>query len=135
MNNERKDTRVKRIPLHEQTLLRGETRDGFKRAWVFEKDVAAYKKAGWSIVGDPSIKTHDGQIQMTESFGSAITRQLNRGIDAKDRLALLMELPIELYNEDYEHEQRDISLRESLLDRTGELSHPNMYGTTEISRD
>lgn len=133
--SERKDTRVERIPLHQQNILKAHTRDGFVRSWVFERMVDRYKLAGWSIVEDPEMKTHDGQIQISEKFGSAVTRVLNLDPFAVDRTAILMEIPENIYKEDYMHEQRQIALQEQLIDRAGELANRNFYGKVEISRE
>lgn len=138
MKSERNEEEVKRVPLHKQNVLIGLTRDGFQRGWVFECDIARYGLAGWTIVEDPDAKTHDGQIYLEGQLGTAVTRMLNKGYtcDADKRNSVLMEIPIELYKEDYMHEQNQIAANEKLVDATGELAkHNNVYGSVEISHN
>lgn len=134
--SERKEKEKTRVPLHQQNVLTEHTRDGFKRSWVFEGDVERYKLAGWELVDDPDIQTHDGQIHLESRFGSAVTRVLNKGhtSDTNRRIALLMEIPADIYEEDYRHEQQQIDATESSIDETGEIAKKNYYGSVEFSR-
>lgn len=138
-NTEIKETaravnRPQRVPLHKQNVFTAETRAGFKRMWVNELPgrVESYELAGWTIVADTNVKTHDGQAQVESQLDSVVRRVVNKDPQAPSRTAVLMEIPLELYAEDHAAAQAEIDESERAFDKTGELQKQNMYGNFNV---
>lgn len=113
---------VKRVPLNQQNVLATNyTRPGFMPMWVNETvgAIDAHVLAGWVPVVDPRMKitTHDNLSQVESRFDSVVRRVVNKGLDAPCRTAILMEIPIEIYEEDQKAEQKLIDDKENTLKR------------------
>lgn len=126
-----KKKEVKRVPLHQQNVFTAEKREGFMRMWVNEEvgRVAAHELAGWTIVSDPNMKTHDNLSQMESQFDSVVRRVVNRDPHAPCRTAVLMEIPQHFYDADCLAEQKLIDEKEKEFKR----NLPHEYGQVSLS--
>lgn len=124
----------KRVPLHQQSVFTAENRPGFKRMWVNEAPglVESYNLAGWKAVLQQDMATHNGQIQFETQMDSVVRRVVNRDIRASWKTAVLMEIPLEIYEEDQRAEQKVIDDQEKSW--TQKSTNPNEYGEASISR-
>lgn len=131
--------RPKRTPLHEgqRRLLEAKPRPGFKRRFVTESigRVEAFLAAGWTIVeGDEDISVRRAQTE--GKLGSSVRRVVNRGSTATAQTGILMEIPEELYNADFEakmrlQDERDKQIDPVLLQR----ENPGLYGSITIENN
>lgn len=128
---ERAKNRPERVPLHKQNVFIAEQREGFKRMWVNESigTVPSYELAGWSLVIDHKMQTHDNLSQVESQFDSVVRRVVNKDPNAPCRTAVLMEMPLEMYNADQAAEQAVINEQEKLWKKTKQ----NEYGDVNIS--
>lgn len=133
-DQQRAKNRPTRVPLHKQNVFTAEQRDGFKRYWVNETPgmVESYQLAGWNLVAD-GTKTHDQLSQVESQMGSVVRRVVNKDPQAPCKTAVLMEIPIQLYEEDQADEQRRIDEIEQSFDQTGEMRKRNLYGNVNVS--
>ncbi len=122
---------VERVPLHRQNVLMGDKRPGFKRMWVNESvgNVEAYRLAGWELVIDSKMKTHDSLSQVESQFDSVVRRVVNKDPFAPYKTAVLMEIPIEIYEEDQRAEQALIDEAEKQYKKL----KPQEYGEVTFS--
>lgn len=127
----RATNRVTRVPMHKQNVFTAANREGFKRMWVNEYigAVAAYELAGWAVVVDASMATHDGLAQVESQLDSVVRRVVNRDPHAPCRTAVLMEIPLELYNEDQTAEQSALEEQEKQWNK----AKSNEYGSVNIT--
>lgn len=123
--------RVTRVPMHKQNVFTASSREGFKRMWVNEYigAIAAHELAGWSVVVDESMKTHDNLSQVESQMDSVVRRVVNRDPHAPCRTAVLMEMPLEIYEEDQAAEQAILEEQEKQWSK----SRNNEYGSINIS--
>lgn len=126
-----KDKRPQRVPMHKQNIFTAQARPGFKRMWVNEYigAVASHELAGWSLVIDASMQTHDGQAQVESQLDSVVRRVVNRDPHAPCRTAVLMEMPVETYEEDQAAEQAILEAQEKQWNK----ARNNEYGEIKIS--
>lgn len=131
MNSERAKNRVTRVPMHKQNVFTASGKEGFKRMWVNEYigAVAAHELAGWAPVLDDSMKTHDGLSQVESQLDSVVRRVVNRDPHAPCRTAILMEIPLEIYNEDQAAEQGILEEQEKQWNKLKN----NEYGSLNIT--
>ena len=129
-DDERAKSRPERVPLHKQRLFEGQTRPGYVRRFVNDSPgrIDSFILAGWTIVSGDSAVTHDGLSHVESQLGSGIHRVVNKGINAESRVAYLMEIPEELYNEDQMAKQLKIDKTEEAFDQEGILRAAQMYG-------
>ncbi len=98
-----------RVPLHSQNILVADyNKPGWKPKWVNESvgNVDAHFLAGWTMVLNPNMKTHDNLSQVESQMDSVVRRVVNKYADAPFRTAVLMEIPLSIYEEDHREEQR-----------------------------
>lgn len=127
--------RPQRVPLHKQNIFTAEQKAGFKRMWVNELPgrVESYELAGWTVVVDAKMKTSDGQAQVESQLDSVVRRVVNKDPNAPSRTAILMEIPVELYDEDHRAAQALIDEQERAFDQTGQMRRNDMYGDINVS--
>lgn len=115
-----KKTRPKRVPLRKQKILDAKPRPGYVRRWVNDEfgRIAAFKAAGWTpVVGDEDASERRAQDE--SKFGTAVIRVVNRGSTARANIAVLMEIPEELYEADQIAKQEELDRTEKALDPHG----------------
>lgn len=107
-----KQTR-KRVRLGSRNVLTAAQRPGFKRRFVNDiKDrIQEFKEAGYSIV-EEKVQVGDPKIGRPNQLGSSVSSQ------GDGQRKVLMEIPEEYYNEDYQAEQEKISQKENEIRRT-----------------
>lgn len=129
--SKQQEKRPQRVPLHQQNVFTAVNRDGFKRMWVNEYigAVASYELAGWSVVCEDNLKTHDELSQVETQMDSVVRRVVNKDPNAPCRTAVLMEIPLELYEEDQRAEQQVLEEQEKQWNRKGK----DQYGDVNIS--
>jgi len=133
--SKRAKKRPSRVPMHKQNILVAMNREGFKRLWVNEYigRVESYELAGWNVVEDANLQTHDGLSQVESQTGSVVRRVVNKDPNAPCKTAVLMEIPIELYEEDQAAEQAEIDETQRSFDKT--MGGGNTYGDLNISHN
>lgn len=131
-------SRPKRTPLAKQAKLKFDQKPGYMTRVVNEEfgRIEAFLTAGWKIrEGGDLTNRKDGTD--ASQMGSAVRRVVNKGRDASAHTAVVMEIPIELYNEDYLEKQKDVDEIEKRINPQkykidgadfGEMSYDNrMY--------
>lgn len=123
--------KVQRVPLHQQNVFIAQNREGYKRMWVNEYIgvVASHELAGWSVVNDTSMATHDGLAQVESQMDSVVRRVVNKDPHAPCRTAVLMEIPLSIYEEDQKAEQQVLDDQEKAWNRRSK----DQYGDINIS--
>lgn len=104
----------KRIPLGTRNVLTAPKRPGFVRRFVNDTGdrIQRFKDAGYSIVED-DIQVGDPKIGKSDKLGSSVEANVGGG-----RRAVLMEIPEEYYNEDYNAAQNKITAVENEMRRS-----------------
>lgn len=124
---------TKRIPLHKQNLFTAPNIPGFKTMFVNETvgAIEAHQLAGWELVIDDKLKmkTHDSLSQVETQFDSVVRRVVNKSPRASFRHAVLMKIPLHIYEEDQTAEQAEISSREQQY----KYKTKDEYGDVNIS--
>lgn len=133
IDNKRDNVARERVPLHKQKIFEAPEKEGFKRKWVevLPGNVERHELAGWTAVLDPTISTHDNLAHIETAMGSAITRVVNQDPLAKCRQNILMEIPIEWYNEDFFAEQNKVLAKEKEFTRPAD-PRKGEYGDVKI---
>lgn len=129
---EKRDERIKRVPVQRAKILFAEQKPGFKRRWVNEEigKVNDHLAAGWRLVQDPKADISDPDVKNGTSLDSAVRRVVNRDPLARATTAVLMEIPLEYFNEDYTNAQRDVDESEKGIDPK-KYSGDDYYGGME----
>ena len=106
-------TARKRVPLGSRNILTAPKKQGFVRRFVNDKGdrIQAFKDAGWNPVEDTPVG--DEKIGRASTMGS----MTNPSVGAGQR-AILMEIPEEYYEEDYNKAQQEITAVENEIRRT-----------------
>jgi hypothetical protein len=104
-----------RVPLGTRQVLTSEQREGFHRRWVNDVDtrIQQYLNAGYTPVEGESDTSVD-RAQDPSKEGSALVRKhVGNGV-----YAVLMEVPLEIYNADKAVLHKEIDETEELIDPT-----------------
>jgi len=103
-------SRPKRVPIHEQRdKLSTTQKPGFVRRWV--NDVVGrlekFDRAGWVPVDRNDVDVNHGEVAGSNThLGSGVSKDVGRTRAGDGTQAVLMEIPIELYEEDQAAKQR-----------------------------
>lgn len=102
----------KRIPLGTRNILTAPRKAGFVRRFVNDKGdrVQVFKDAGWNLVEDTLVG--DPKLGKASSMGSLTNPSVGAG-----QRALLMEIPENYYQEDYNAAQAKITQVENEIKR------------------
>lgn len=135
-DDSRAKQRPERIPLAKQRIIGFDQRDGYVRRFVNDVPgrIASFIRAGWTIVSENGDKSHDGLAHVETQLGSAVQRVVNKGINAEARVAILMEIPKDLFDEDQAAKQDAIDKKEASFDHEGLLKAAQMYGRVNIRK-
>lgn len=127
-------THPKRVPIHQQKSLSAKTRTGFVRRIVNEElgRVESFKMAGWTVVEGRNENDSDIRAQNGTQLGTEVRYVVNRDHQARCSTAVLMEIPEELYNEDYLEQQKDIAANEAGLDPQKAMQRGADYGSMQL---
>lgn len=130
-DDKRANKRPERVPLHKQKICVADNREGYMRRMVLDKPgrIDAFIKAGWTLVDGDIETTHDGLAHIEGQLGSKIRRVVNRDPKAEAKHAVLMEIPIEWYEQDKLEQQKLIDEQEAAFDQSGEHRKSGMYGS------
>lgn len=103
----------KRIPLGTRNILTAPKKAGFVRRFVNDKGdrLQSFKDAGWKAV-DGDVQVGDPKVGRATSIGSGVNPHVGGG-----ERAVLMEIPEEIYNEDYAASQAEITKVENEIKR------------------
>lgn len=134
-----KEARPKRVPLHEQRRDRL-TVHGKSSNYIYrivndiDDRVEQFKLAGYEVV-EKSHKVNDKSVvESNISMGSGTRMNVGSG-----RQAVLMRIPRDIYEKDQHAKQADITRKENLLIRkkkhNDEVDNDGNYGEVSISRD
>lgn len=129
----RESTRPQRVPMHEQqrNVLTTNTRPGYVRRWVndVQDRVDRFMQAGWTLV-EGAVKVGDTPADnLNSSLGTGARRPVGAGT-----VAVLMEIPEDLYAADQAAKQADISSKEEEMYRRLNSGADGTYGEVEIFR-
>lgn len=122
-----------RVPVHRQNLYTPYQREGFHARWVNEVPgaVQRYLNAGWTLV-QGQMENNEKRAQTETQLGNAWRMVVNRSPNAPCQTAVLMEIPKELYDEDYADAQKYNDYVMGQIDpakhRVGEMD----YGKLEL---
>lgn len=123
--------RVTRIPLHEQKSHSAvPTRIGYIRGWVNDtgNNIAQHKLAGYTVVEEKDMKIGDNGSEANVALGTGARKNVGITRHSDNTIAVLMEIPEELY-------MKDQQAKWSITDRAeNELKSPkrkgeNFYGS------
>lgn len=122
--------RKKRVPLHKRNTIKSEGRPGFVRRIVNNTPgrIQAFLDAGYEVVTD-GTEVGDPATGLSKGTSSASTRQVGGGIEG-----VLMEIPVELYNEDQAEKQDLVDRTEQAILPDEEDMQGKMYGSVSIDR-
>lgn len=123
-----------RVPIHKQAALAADAREGYKRYWVNETRgrVEQFLLAGWSVVTEEA-NLSDNRAQTESQLGSVVRKVVNKGPKADSQTAVLMEIPLELYNLDQMDQQKENDRVESQYNPTNVRNTTGMdYGSMTI---
>ena len=121
----------KRVPLGTRNILTAPKRPGFVRRFVNDTGdrIQLFKEAGWlavESVGNPIGDPHVGKVS---TIGSSANPHVGGG-----QRAVLMEIPEEYYNEDYNAAQAKITEVENEIKRnSSKPGKDGLAGTISIS--
>jgi len=120
----------KRIPLHKRNTIKSEARPGFVRRIVNDTAgrVQAFIDAGYTVVTD-GTEVGDHATGLSSGTGTASTRQVGGGVQG-----VLMEIPVELYNEDQAEKQAQVDQTEHAILPEEQDMQGKMYGSVSIDR-
>ncbi len=107
-----------RAPLDVQNLYSIEERAGYRRAAVpdLPGNVQRYERAGWKVVTSAAVNTADEHGRATNQVDSVVRVTLNLRPDARWHSAVIMEIPLEYWDEDEERRLQEIYRREESFD-------------------
>lgn len=121
----------KRIKLGTRNILTAPKRPGYVRRFVNDKGdrIQMFKDAGYSIVDDNNVQVGDPKVGKAGKIGGSVSAPIGGG-----RRTILMEIPEELYNEDYKEKQDKIDKVESEIQRNSKNPGPDgLHGKVQIS--
>ena len=119
----------KRIPLGTRNILTAPKKAGFVRRFVNDKGdrVQVFKDAGWNLVEDTPVG--DPKLGKSSSMGSLTNPSVGAG-----QRAVLMEIPENYYQEDYNAAQAKITQVENEIKRnSGSPGKDGLSGEVKIS--
>jgi hypothetical protein len=122
--------RKQRIPLHKRNTIKSEARPGFVRRIVNDIPgrVQAFLDAGYTVVTD-GTEVGDHATGLSSGTGTTSTRQVGGGVQG-----VLMEIPVELYNEDQAEKQAQVDQTEHAILPEEQDMQGKMYGSVSIDR-
>ena len=121
----------KRVPLGARNILTAPKRPGFVRRFVNDTGdrIQLFKDAGWSAVESVGNPVGDEQVGRATPIGSSANPHVGGG-----QRAVLMEIPEEYYNEDYNAAQAKITEVENEIKRnSSKPGKDGLAGTVSIS--
>lgn len=132
-----KPTRGKsRKPVAARQPLAAKQRDGYVRRFVNDElgQVEDFGDAGWAavLVGDQDIS--EKRAQNASQLGSVVRRVVNRDPRARCQYAVLMEIPVELYQEDQRTKHAELDASDKLLDPALNKVAGTDYGSMTTTR-
>jgi len=119
-----------RVPLHKQRSLVVADRPGYKR-YIMNDTPGRREKfelAGWTAVEDHKANYCDADLNKGKHLGSELRLTVNSDIRAACNTAIVMEIPEELYQEDYKDQQAVINSKESAVNPANQSVNGSTYG-------
>lgn len=113
-------TRPKRVPVGTRKVLVAEDRPGYHRRWVNDTGdrIQIFINAGYTPVQEQGADISDLRAQDPSKMGNSLVRKA-----VGDNLyAILMEIPLEFYNEDQKLKQDYIDEKEQSYDPTRKVT-------------
>jgi len=130
--------KAKRIPISQGDILKAESREGFHRHWIEDRDgeIERYAEAGYAPVFNTSgeeMDTGGNRVGKDSSRpGSVITRSAGNGAHL-----VLMEIPNSLYEADQRDRHEKIDAKEAkmnvMIDKKDAEDHMGRYGGAKIT--
>jgi len=121
----------KRVPLGTRNILTAPKKPGFVRRFVNDTGdrIQLFKDAGWSAVESVNNPIGDEKIGRPSTIGSSANPHVGNG-----QRAVLMEIPEEIYKEDYSAAQAEITKVESEIKRSSQKpGKDGLSGSVNIS--
>ena len=121
----------KRVPLGTRNILTAPKKPGFVRRFVNDTGdrIQLFKDAGWSAVESVNNPVGDEKIGRPSTIGSSANPHVGNG-----QRAVLMEIPEEIYNEDYSAAQAEITKVENEIKRSSKKpGKDGLSGSVNIS--
>lgn len=108
----RPKNRPKRTPIASRNILTTEQRDGYVRRWVNDTPgrIKMFEEAGYEAVREPT-KVGDNRAGEASNVGSSV---MNKDVGGGQN-AILMEIPIEYYQEDQAAKEQGLKKHEASL--------------------
>lgn len=118
----RAKNRPKRTPVGQRNILTTDQRPGYVRRWVNDVDgrLAMFEEAGYEAVRTPT-QVGDPAAGNASQVGSVVRKPVGGGVDA-----VLMEIPVEYYDEDQAAKEQHLKAGEGGL--LGEAKGAGYYG-------
>jgi len=109
--NRSESAHPKRTPIHQRNILTTDQRDGYVRRWVNDVDGRhdMFTEAGYEKVTKPT-KVGDPMAGAASQVDSVVRKPVGGGVTA-----VLMEIPVEFYEEDQRSKEHVIRDKEKSL--------------------
>lgn len=131
VNREKADKKV-RVPLYEQKSLDFfDKEDGFVYRYVNDLygRIAAFQRAGWEIVEGDVCSTFAGKgREIEQQRNSQVWRVVNNDKNAPCKDAVLMRIPVDLYQLDQAAKTKQVLDAEKAMDPTGKIRSARKFG-------
>ena len=127
--------RPKRVPIHEQRdKLATSQKPGFVRRWV--NDVVGrlekFEKAGWVPADRNDVDVNHGEVAGSNTaLGTGVSKDVGRTRAGDGTQAILMEIPIEYYEEDQAAKQKIVDDSDRAMKKN--IRDNDFYG--EVKRE
>jgi len=128
-------SRPKRVPIHEQRdTLSTTQKPGFVRRWV--NDVVGrldkFDRAGWVPADRNDVDVNHGEVTGSNTaLGTGVSKDVGRTRAGDGTQAILMEIPVELYEEDQKAKQKVVDESDRAMKKN--IRDNDFYG--EVKRE
>lgn len=130
----RDQIRAERVSLKQQRTIAFSERPGFKRYLVNDEPgrVNMFLKAGWTVVQGEENNLSDNLSHTEHQMGSIVKKVVNRGTNATAHHGILMEIPLEIWEQDQRDKQKDVDKLDAAIDSTKTSQTGADYGNIKI---
>ena len=113
---------------HQKGPLTSIARPGYRNYFANDVDgrIDEMMELGYTPVINPNADTSDSADGRESKYGNAVRKSVGGGVKA-----ILMEIPIEWYNEDYAEAQKTVDRSDAALN----TNETGQYGSVDIKRN
>lgn len=126
-------SRPKRVPIHEQrNQMSTEQREGFVRRWVNDIPgrVEKFFRAGYEVVKDDEVTVGEGGVTDNNiALGTGARKNVGRTRAGEGTQAVLMEIPVDIYEADQKAKQAQVDATDKVLKRN--IRENDFYGSVK----